>query len=417
MKNLTLLIVKKVIGFCVVLSVLALALSCSRKQEAADRRADSLARVDSLRRAFVRDSTEAAHRITKDTLLDNKARFISGLPQATENSFSALEHDKYWTDYRTAIDTSWKKMYARRLVRMKDWESTTFSRSVGDSLTLFYPFSGPDFLHAYYLYPQTREYILAALEPIVPVPSLDSIKVKERDEFLDSLKHSLRDIFYKSYFITTHMMKDLKQIRGVLPPFYFFIERSGHELLAQQFITLDSAGNEKAVGASRLNSQKVRGVKLTLRNLETKQIKTLYYFSIDISNGGLRKKPEFVRFVMRRGHFNTFVKSASYLMHNPDFSGMRSLILDNTESLFQDDTGVPFKSFKNRLDMNVQLYGEYTKPVKDFGAYTYQADLDSAYRSSKTKLPLPFSLGYHWSSKIQNYMLIKKSQPAVVRSR
>jgi len=71
------------------------------------------------------------------------------------------------------------------------------------------------------------------------------------------------------------------------------------------------------------------------------------------------------------------------------------------------------KSFKNRLDFNVQLYGEYTKPVKDFGAYTYQADLDSAYKASRDKQPLPFSLGYHWSSQIQNYMLVKKATPTV----
>ena len=408
---------KKVIALCFVLSVLLLIQSCTRKQETSDAQADSLTRVDSTAQAFKKDSIEAAHRIRKDTLLDNTARFISGMPQLANNTFSALQNDKYWIDYKRSIDTSWKKMFTQRLSKMKEWEATSFSKSLSDTLTLFYPFSGPDFLHAYYLYPETHEYILAALEPIVPIPALDSIKVKARDQFLDSLNHSLRDIFYKSYFITTHMQNDLKQIKGVLPPLYFFIERSGHELLEQQFITLDSAGEEKVVKASRLNSQKVRGVKLTLRNEETKQIKTLYYFSIDISNGGLKKKPEFVKFVMKRGHFNTFVKSASYLMHNPDFSRMKALILDISESLFQDDTGVPFKAFKYRLDMSVQFYGEYTKPVKDFGAYTYQADLDSAYKASKDKQPLPFSLGYHWSSKIQNYMLVKKSQPVVPKDR
>lgn len=408
---------KKVIALCVVLSVLLLVLCCSRKKETSDARADSLARVDSIVRVFKTDSIEAAHRIRKDTLLDNSARFISGMPQLANNSYSVLQTDKYWMDYQTSIDTSWKNMFAKRLGKMKEWEQTTFSKSKNDTLTLFYPFSGPDFLHAFYLYPETKEYILAALEPIVPIPPLDSVKVKARDQFLDSLNHSLRDIFYKSYFITTHMMKDLKQIRGVLPPLYFFIERSGHELLEQQFITLDSNGEETVVKAGQLSSQKVRGVKLKIRNTITLQIKTLYYFSIDISNGGLKKKPEFVKFVMNRGHFNTFVKSASYLMHNTDFTQMRSLILDHTESLFQDDTGVPFKAFKNKLDMNVQLYGEYTKPVKDFGAYTYQADLDSAYKASKDKLPLPFSLGYHWSSKIQNYMLIRKSQPGIKQDR
>ena len=411
------MLVKKVIAFSIALSFLFLIQSCSRKQEAAKAKADSLARVDSILQAFRKDSIEAAHRIKKDTLLDNTARFISGMPQLIKNSFSALEGDKYWKEYKVSIDTNWKRMYTKRLSKMKEWEAETFSKSLSDTLPLFYPFAGPDFLHAYYLYPETKEYILAALEPIIPIPHLDSVNVKTRDEFLDSLKHSLRDIFYKSYFITTHMQNDLKQIKGVLPPFYFFIERSGHELLEQKFITLDSNGEEKEVKGGLLSSQKVRGVKLTLRNWETKQIKTLYYFSTDISDKGLKKKPEFVKFVLKRGHYNTFVKSASYLMHNPEFSQIKSLILSHSVSLFQDDTGVPFKDFKRRLDVTWQFYGAYTKPVKDFGSYLFQADLDSAYKASKDNQALPFSLGYHWSSKIQNYMLIKKSQLGIPKDK
>jgi len=346
--------------------------------------------------------------VYKDSALDFNARFIAGLNQEDSNSFLKLEKDPFWTKYKASIDTNWNKMYKNRLSKMKAWEASTFSRSLNDTLKLFYPFSGPDFLHAYYLYPETREYVLCALEPIVNIPALDS--AKDRDRFLDSLNHSLRDIFYKSYFITTHMQKDLKKIRGVLPPLYFFIERSGHELLEQKFITLDSAGNEKEIKYNRIHWQKVPGVKLTLRNRETKQIKTLYYFSVDISDNGLKKKPEFVKFILKRAPFNTFVKSASYLMHNPDFTRIKELLLDHSQSLFQDDTGIAYKDIKKRMDVSVQFYGEYIKPVKDFGSYTFQPDLDQAYKASKDKHALPFSLGYHWETKIQNYMLVVKSQ-------
>jgi hypothetical protein len=203
------------------------------------------------------------------------------------------------------------------------------------------------------------------------------------------------------------MQNDLKQIRGVLPALYFFIERSGHELLEQKFVTLDSEGNVIELKAEELK-KRILGVVLKFRDLETRQIKTLYYFNLDMSDKGLLKKPEFLKFVGKRAPFNTFVKSASYLMTNPTFSTVRTFVLSNTKSLFQDDTGVPYRFLKNRMDFKIQLYGDYTKPVKDFGAYTYQADLDSAYKSAN-KLPLPFSLGYHWSTKIQNYMLITKS--------
>jgi hypothetical protein len=390
-------------------SVFLLALvSCSTRQETkVEVSADSVLVMDSV--AMMDTIKVEMPKVYQDTLLDNLGKFIAGLSQRDSNSFAAFEKDNYWKEYKASMDTSWNKMYRDRLAKIQTWEASTFSTSLNDSLPVFYPFSGPDFLHAHYLYPHAKEYILAALEPIIEIPPLDTLPVTERDKFLDSLGHSLRDIFNKSYFITTHMKKDLKQIKGVLPALYFFIERSGHELLDHQFISLDSAGHEVGVKITQLHWQKTPGVKITFRNEQTQEVKTLYYFNISISDQGLKERPELIKFINERAPFNTFVKSASYLMHNPPFKMVKELILTNTESLFQDDTGVPYRDFKKRLDVDWQLYGEYTKPVKDFGDEKFQPDLDSLYKSSKDKKDIPFSLGYHWGSKKQNYMLIKKS--------
>ncbi len=385
-----------------------LVLSCTTPEKNETSFVDSV-KVDSL----VLDTVAAVPSVApipKDTLLDNLARFIAGMPQLDSNTFSTLEGDQYWQDYKTSMDNSWQKMFESRLSKMEAWQDTTFSNLQNDSLTLFYPFSGPDFLHANYLYPNTNTYILAALEPVTAVPALDTISLTDRDMFLDSLGRSLRDIFQKSYFITKHMKEDLKRVRGVLPPLYFFIERSGHELLEQKFITLDSTGVETEVELKKLHWQKTPGVKLVFRDTETGSVKTLYYFSISISNAGLKERPEFIKFISGHAPFNTFVKSASYLMHNAYFTDIKQLILDNAENLFQDDTGIPYKDFKKNLNVAVQFYGDYVKPVKDFGDARYQADLDSAFKTSATREKLPFSLGYHWGTAKQHYILVRKSK-------
>jgi hypothetical protein len=400
---------KKVVFSLVIFGFLV---SCSTKQEKNNQaHLDSLAVQDSIAKA---DSVKRIAEIPMgEARLDFTARFIAGLPQKDTNTFSRREKDPSWKKFKASMDTGWTRMDRDRLSKIKQWEGSAFSKTLNDTLNLFYPFSGPDFLHAYYLYPKAKVYVLVALEPIVEVQPLDSLASKDRDQFLDSLGHSLRDIFYKSYFITTHMQKDLKQIKGVLPPLYFFIERSGFEVIDQKFITLDQDGKEKEVKAKQLHWQKDPGVKLTLRQRETHEIKTVYYFSISISNGGLKDRPEFEKFVMAQAPFNTFVKSASYLMHISAFTMIRDMILKHTESLFQDDTGIPFRDFKKRLDLSWQFYGEYTKPVKDFGDEKFQPDLDSAYKASKNNQGLPFNLGYHWGTKKQNYMLVKKSGPPV----
>jgi hypothetical protein len=352
--------------------------------------------------------------IYKDSALDNLARFVAGLPQLDSNSFSALESDKYWQEYKTAMDKNWDKMFETRLSKMSGWRDSTLAQH-NDSLTLFYPFSGPDFLHANYLYPHASTYILAALEPIAAVPQLDTLPLSDRDKFLDTLGVSLRDIFQKSYFITKHMKTDLKQVKGVLPPLYFFIQRSGHEFISQTFIGIDSTGNETEVDVKRLHWEKTPGVKLVVRNLVTQEIKTIYYFSVSISNGGLTERPGFVTFVTNHAPFNTFVKSASYLMHNTHFTSIKDLILAHAENLFQDDTGIPYKDFKKNLGFEVQFYGEYVKPVKDFGDARYQPDLDSAFKASTTRQKLPFSLGYHWGSAKQHYILVRKREIGEVK--
>lgn len=399
MKKLVYLII---VGFLSVLS------ACTSGTETSQEAVDSIDSV-TIDTTVLTDTVEVVPEVVieKDTVLDNEARFMSGLPQLYENSFSKLEQDKYWVDFKKSMDASWDKMYSTRLAKMEKWESEHLSLSKNDSLTLFYPFSGPDFLHAHYLFPDTREVVMAALEPIKEIVPLDTIAIDDRDKFLDSLGISLRDIFQKSYFITTHMRADLKQIEGVLPPLYFFIERSGHELLSQQFITLDTAGQVVDIPAKKLHWNKIPGVKLVFRERDSQEVKTLYYFSISISNGGLKERPEFIKFIKKRAPFNTFVKSASYLMHRVAFTSVKDLIIANSELVFQDDTGIPYKNFKKRLDWNATFYGEYTKPVKDFEEALFQKDLDSAYKASP-KNSLPFSLGYHWGSSKQNYMLFKK---------
>lgn len=385
--------------------------SCSSPREnATDAPADSVA--DSVQHA---DTLEvvAIKPVTADTVLDETARFIAGLPQLRPNRFSEIEKDKYWQEYKSAMDSSWNKMYRGRLSKIKSWQASTLSASMNDSLTLFYPFSGPDFLHAYFLYPNAKEYVMAALEPIVEIPPLDTITEKDRDLFLDSLGISLRDIFGKSYFITTHMTKDLKQIKGVLPPIFFFMKRSGLELVNMKFITLDEHGQEKEIEGKTLHWQRTPGVKITFRKPDTGELKNVYYFGISISNKGILDRPEFVKFLTQRASYNTFVKSASYLMQISAFTEIEKILLNQTETLFQDDTGIPYRDFKNRPDWQVQFYGEYVKPVRDFGEEKYQADLDSAYKASKTRKPLPFSLGYHWWTSKQNYMLLKRSPVAV----
>lgn len=343
----------------------------------------------------------------RDSLLDFTARYLAGLNQLCRNPFLKLEQEPAWMDHRSQSQKNWDKLLEDRIQPMMNWSAETFKPMLKDSLTVFYPFSGPDFLHVHYLYPNATRYILCALEPISDLPDLLVLNPENRSTYLKSLQNSLRDIYGKSYFITNHMKEDLSKdkVRGVLPLFYVFLVRTGHEILQIDPVALDTAGVLLDTLPEKKSPLWISGIRFRFRHENADTLREMIYFSTDISDKGLKKNPAIIKFVQQQGSVNTFIKSASYLLHYSTFSMMREQIMASSSTIFQDDTGIPYKHFKSASSWRTVLYGNYTKPVKDFGSFTFQDDLDSVYSASKGLPSLPFHLGYHWGDRKQSQQL------------
>lgn len=357
--------------------------------------------------SFFLTDQEIPEPIYRDTLLDRLARFVAGLPQQDSSQYRILEDTEHWIDYNLFMDANWYRMEGSRLHPMSLWKDENLLPSINDSLTVFYPFGGPDLLHAAILYPNTTEFILAGLEPITEMPNIAAFSNQEQNAYLDSLSSSLRDIFGKSFFITRNMKNDLQQVSGVIPLFLVFIARTGHELVGMDYVAIDSAGNDYEVSFSELSNVKVKVVRFEFRNKGGGKLKRMYYCSGDVSNPGLKSKKEFNAFLNQKMPFNTFIKSASYLMHQDYFSLIRGLIIKSSVSILQDDTGIPYRFLKTIYEGH--FFGEYQRPVKTFSYLEKQEDLDSAFRANSQSLP--FSLGYHWGDRKQHYMFFKKKNP------
>ncbi|MFI5204418.1 MAG: hypothetical protein ACHQF2_07965 [Flavobacteriales bacterium] len=343
----------------------------------------------------------------RDSVQDDLARFISGLPQNHSTSrYQKFEKEKYWQAYKGRIDKSWLELYENRLLPIRTWDTSIFHYYKVDTLPLFYPLSGPDFLHAYVLYPKTETFILLALEPIHDLPAIENLNIDNQRIYLQSIESSLQDIFNKSYFITTHMQDDLQhaKVKGVLPLFYFFMSRSALEIRRTEQITLDTAGNIQ--NTHEYQRGLVQGIRIIFKDGDKE--KTLIYFRSNISDIGIKRTPELMMFLEKLGPINTFIKSASYMPHYSTFSVLRNFMLNKSQSIFQDDTGIPYKYFKSNKKFQTVLFGKYAQPVKDFGDYVFQKDLDSAFRDTISIRQLPFHLGYHWGDKKQAYILTRR---------
>ena len=360
-----------------------------------------------------KDTTEQVVEVPefpKDSVHDRIAHYLSGTELFFEDAGRNISEEK-WTEYSHTITENWDMIEEKRLVPMRDWEQSYFRNHVNDTMQLFYPFSGPDFLHACMIYPNANDYIFLANEKIGDIPDFETMTEQEHLGYLHNVDFFLRDIYKRSYFITGNMMKDIggKKVEGVLPIFYVFLSKTGHEIMDVEFVDINADGTLSVYPDSVVvPNNEYHGVRFYFRKNKGERVKTLTYFYCDISNDGFAKKPELEIFLNNIRPSNGFVKSASYLMHYNTFSIIREIVMDKTMALFQDDTGIPFKYFDKDTHEFV-LFGKYERPISDFSANLTQSDLAGAYTNGEYEVrDMPFSLGYHWHSENQNYMLVKR---------
>jgi hypothetical protein len=113
-------------------------------------------------------------------------------------------------------------------------------------------------------------------------------------------------------------------------------------------------------------------------------------------------------FCERLGPADSFIKSASYLLHGSGFSRARAFLLNHSAMILQDDSGIPFAYF-NARNWRLQPFGRYVGPISRFARYD-QPQLAELFDGTNA-LPLDFGIGYHWRRNESNLLLAVKGAP------
>jgi len=347
----------------------------------------------------------------------NIAAYLAGLEPRAETPLATLAAQPTWQAFAQDQDKSWAKYRATHTDPMNKWAATELDSVRQATTTLFYPFSGPDFLNAFTLFPTASTYVMVGLEPVGSVPSRENL---QNPAILPAVKKSLWSVLNFSFFRTNDMAIDLKSVNldGAVPLIMLFSARTGNHVQAVRPVQLDAQGQlheasdtTRAAGAnSKLALTKlVPGAELKLQAADGTE-KTVYYFSADLSDWKLGTKSAPLAYVRSLGPLTTYVKSATYLMHKSYFSKIRNLVLERSNYLLQDDSGIAMKYFpKNNWQFT--YYGTYKRPINLF-AKQYQPELTTAYRDSLHRArPLPFGTGYNWRQTDSNLLLAKRKTP------
>jgi len=310
------------------------------------------------------------------------------------DKFKNLQRKKYYRNYAKKIDVSWNQSTAKNLKEIEKWSHLKFSPGVNDSITLFYPFSGPDFLYADAFFPSAHTYFLVGLENPGKLPNISKMDDAKRANYLYKLLHSLRYIDQAGYFSTKQMMDDFTDasLNGIIHLLFYYISKTEHTITEISSVVVDDYGKLREKKNFQVEDKNPNGLKISFFKNGNGKIKTLYYFPIDLSDENMKDNLGFLLFLSNFGQKNTFLKSASYILHNDEFRLIRELILKQSEYILQDDSGIPYSILKKSA-YRIDLFGNYSRTIKIF-AKNFQPDLQKALQQNGSSA-LRFKLGYN----------------------
>lgn len=340
-------------------------------------------------------SARAADAVTPD----DTARFLAGMQPSADSPLMPLTRDPAWQRHAKFFDGAFGQLEQRQLSKIRAWSDVNLA---APRPTMFYMFSGPDFLYANAFYSKANTYVLAALEPVGAVPDLTKLPRGAVGSALYNVERSLGSILSFSFFITKQMKVDLHagQISGTLPILYVFLARSGKTIRNVELVALDDKGGMHTAGEN-LGPNAVRGVRIIFAGSDG-QARTLYYFSTDLSNSGARASG-FLKFCATLAPGNSLIKSASYLLHSGNFTHVRDWLLANSATIIQDDSGIPLAHYNPR-QWRFFPFGRYLGPIGEFPG-RYQQSYAALFTRAQ---PINFGIGYRWRTNESNLLLSVK---------
>ena len=335
---------------------------------------------------------------------NDTARFLAGLPPSTSSPLVGLTKDPAWLSHARYFDSAFTSEENANLSKVRQF-SKEYLTDKQD--TMLYMFSGPDFLYATSFFPNASTYVLGGLEPVGAIPDLTRLSPWVLNAELRNLEISMRSLFNYSFFITQNMKTQLREgpVYGALPILYVFLARTGKTVHELNLVSLNEQGDLQTADVLDANHIAPRsaapGVKVVFSD-GTGPKQTLYYFSTNLADGSFERSG-FSAFLAKQGPADSLLKSASYLLHKPHFSGVRKFLLDHSVTIVQDDSGIPLAYLETRR-WRLRAFGHYAGPISMFAGF-YQPRMSALFQGAS---PIEFGMGYRWRKNESNLVLAEK---------
>jgi hypothetical protein len=342
---------------------------------------------------------------------DDLAKFLAGVPLPSESSLSAWQRSPQYSAHIEALARLSRNYDRNYFSKMRSWSSAELAPRIPMNLPVYYFFGGPDAVSVIALFPDAPVYILGGLESVGSVAAPNTLTPEALTEGLDHLRKSAESVLSFGHFITKDMKAQLDRtaFRGVLPLIYTFIALAGCHVVSTKYVGVGSDGIVRDYGEPAPASGRILpAARIEFRRDAASSVQTLYYVQANLADDALKSNNGVLRWTSRFGVGNVYLKAASYLLHEPYFSRIRTFLLGQAASVLQDDSGIPLRFFRGG-DWRLWFFGVYSGTLSIFSKY-YQNDLQAAFATPAMALNLPFGTGYKWRAGESNLLLAIKQQ-------
>jgi hypothetical protein len=323
----------------------------------------------------------------------------------------------------------WWQVLRESVNQIGKWRDRNIPKNLEDG-SVFYPLSGADYLNAYAFFPRARNYLFIALENPGDMPDIMRMGDHEREEGLIAIRRAVGSLATVNYMQSKVLRQELSNpyLPGTLPVFLMLAGVMGQTVQDVKAVMLDDSGElrdcdfEPSSPTTTRDSTimppgPVRGLRMVVRDPAQTGSKTIVYLQIRLRDEAVTDGTPEGRYLLRLKNCNTIFKSAVYLLHNDAYRHVRNFILQRSDLVLQDDSGLPYASFA-KSEWEEHLFGTYTRipPLGGIPRPPQQPQLARRYREQSEPLSFPYGYGVLQGKDHSNLMLfVKRSSRAALR--
>ena len=303
---------------------------------------------------------------------------VTGLPPAIAQS-------PRWATFAKEVTANWA-LYSQKIADpMSRW---ALAELPVEPDTVFYPFSGPDFVTVHQLFPAAKRYVMMAMQNAERPLDLANIAPELLEPSLGVLTSAWQHFGDHGFYVTEYLERYLYSTRANIGASTFivsFFSLQGFEIerVVPIQVAADGTLQELSPDTPRWRSVRIEASK------QGKLI-TVDYLKIDLSNEGLQAAPQNLTLINTLTTNPVLFKAASHLPQNVGFSMIVNQILERSPLIVQDETGIKYTNLLQSY--RVALFGKFVAAHHAFSSY--HVDLAKAFAQRDDTKPLDFRFGY-----------------------